>query len=157
MSRLDIDGLTNYELVKIGKINDIDIKINNIMMVDEIIKIKKSGNYIINLEKRGKGGSHWIALLVRNKKWCYIDSFGAFPSSIILKHCKNNNFNLGYSNYICQAIRSTRCGIYSLQAIKYLQYTNSNNIYDEANLYVNNYEPDEKNNEKIVMLGMKLL
>ena len=150
------DGLTNIELFDIAKKNN--IALDNVIMIDEIQEFsnKDNLNLIVNLQTSGNSGSHWVCLIIRNKHWLYIDSFGAYPHFRIMKHCLKNKYKLGYSAYICQDLKSQRCGYYCLQCIKYLQNSKATNIYDIANKYVNEYEPNRKTNEKIVMKALKL-
>lgn len=144
-------ALTNFDLIELAKKNNIHL--DDVIMVDEVIQLKtnKDYNLIVNLQQTGQGGSHWIALITRGNKYLYIDSFGGYPHFIIVKHCLKHKFNLGYSAYICQDLKSQRCGYYCLKAIKYIQNSKANNLYDNANKYVNEYEPERLINEKIVM------
>ena len=127
------DGLTNFELFDIAKKKN--IKLGDVIMIDEIKHLKKNKNYnlIVNLQKTGDSGSHWVCLIIRKNKWLYIDSFGAYPNLIIMKQCLKSKNNLGYSAYICQHLKSQTCGYYCLYCIQYLQNTNENNLYEQAN------------------------
>ena len=144
-------GLTNIELMDLAKEND--IQLDNVIMMDEVLKLNKNKNHnlIVNLQNTGQGGSHWVCLIIRGKKWLYIDSFGGCPHPIIIKQCLKNKYQLGYSAYICQDLKSQRCGYYSLQSIKHLQNSDEKDLFDNANTYVNKYEPNRLENEKILM------
>ncbi len=156
----DIDGSTNFELVKIAVNNGIKLKINDIMMMNMLskLKLKKNMNLILNLaDLHAGGGSHWVLFLIRDKKALYIDSFGCKVSQEVYDFCLKYNLQLGYSNYICQELNSSRCGLYCIQSLKYLQKCNSNNLYSKGNEYVNMYEPLKENkNEKICISGLLL-
>ena len=155
----DIDGSTNFELVKIANDNGIKLKINQIIMMDMLstMKLKKNMNLILNLSDLNAGGSHWVLFLIRDGKALYIDSFGCKPSREVYDFCLKYSLQLGYSNYICQKLISSRCGIYCIQSLRYLQKCNSTNLYLKANEYVNLYEPlKEKLNEKICISGLLL-
>lgn len=145
------NGLTNFQLLDLAKDNN--IKLDKVIMMDEILdlKVKKKHNLILNLQDTGGSGSHWVAFIVRPKKCLYIDSFGAFPHPTIVKWCLQNKLQLGYSAYICQDLKSQKCGYYCLQAIKATQQSTAHNLYDKANQYINQYEPNRKTNESIVM------
>ena len=147
-------GTTNFELFEMAKQNN--IKLDDVIMMDEITKLENNKDYnlIVNLQKTGQNGSHWVCLIIRNKKYLYIDSFGAIPPMTLIKHCVQNNFKLGYSAYICQEFASQKCGLYCLQCIKHLQNSKQNTLYVMANNYVNKYEPNRKLNEKIVLKNL---
>mgnify|MGYP003383842641 CR=1 FL=1 len=155
----DINGSTNFELVEIAKNNGIKLKINDIMMMNMLskIKLKKNMNLILNLADLKQGGSHWVLFLIRDKKALYIDSFACKPSSEVIDFCLKYSLQLGYSNYICQKLVSSRCGIYCIQGLKYLQKTNGSNLYCKGNEYINKYEPLKYNkNERICVSGLLL-
>ena len=145
------DGLTNFELQDIAHKNN--IKLDLVIMMDELLTLKKQNyNLILNLQDTGVGnGTHWICLITRGNNALYIDSFGGFAHPTVIKWCLYNDLHLGFSNYICQSLKSQRCGYYSLQAIKQIQDATAQNLYDKGNAYVNLYEPSRKANEKIVM------
>ena len=151
-----LDGLTNFELFDIAKANN--IKLDDVIMMDEIEQIKPKNNYnvIVNLQNSGQGGSHWICLIIRNKNWLYVDSFGGYPHLRIIKHCLKNNKNLGYSAYICQDLKAQTCGLYCLKCIQYLQTTKEKDLYSNANSYVNQYEPNRKLNEKLLYKNINI-
>ena len=99
------DGLTNFELVKLAKLNNIKLGLDDVIMMDEVSKLTKNKNYynlIVNLQQTGQGGSHWVCLMIRKKKWLVIDSFGGYPHPIIVKKCIKDKNSLAYSAYICQ-------------------------------------------------------
>jgi hypothetical protein len=151
---IDNKGTTNHQLIKIAKMNNIKLKINDVMMMDMIfdIKLGRYHNLILNLADLGENGTHWVCMVIRGKKCLIIDSFGCTPDKKIIKFCLDNKLNLAFSKYICQELKSVRCGIYCLQAIKYLHDSTATNLFNDANDYVNLYEPlYENTNERIVM------
>jgi hypothetical protein len=152
-------GTTNHELIIMCQKNKLNLKIDDIIMADQIplLKKTKNHNYIINLGDFNTGGSHWVFFSVRKNNCCYIDSFGGLPNKEVIEYVRKNKLSCGYSNYICQTIKSTRCGIYCINALKHMQNCNENNIFTVANDYVNIYEPIFNNtNEKIVMKDLIL-
>jgi len=152
-------GTTNFELIEIAEKNNIDVKIEDVMMMDMLkdIKLKSRHNLIVNLQDSGEGGSHWEAVVIRGKKCLVVDSFGCSPHRDIIRFCMKNKLKLAYTKYICQELKSVRCGIYSLQAIRYLQNSTAKTLYDDANNYVNEYGPlTLKENENIVMGGLTI-
>ena len=150
-------GTTNFELVEIAQKNNIDIKIDDIMMMDMLkdIRLKSRHNFILNLQDTGQSGTHWFAILIRGKKCLVVDSFGCMMHRDVIRFCMKNGLKLAYSKYICQELKSVGCGLYSLQAISYLQNSTAGTLYDNANDYINLYGPlKEKENENIVMEGL---
>ena len=150
-----MDGLTNIELYEISKSNGINL--NNILMIDELPKIKKGNqNIILNLQKLGSPGSHWVALIIRKNVAFYFDSFGGICPQSIITFCRNKKYRLGYNAYICQDLKAQTCGFYCLQAIRYLQTSNESNLLENANHFINTFEPLFENaNENLVKHGLR--
>ena len=154
---MEFQGLTNHELFDISKKNN--IKLTDVLMVDELNKLKHNSNrnMIINLDKKGGNGSHWTCLIIKKRKACYVDSFGAMPHKNVIKFCMKHGLGLFYSAYICQSLDSKSCGFYCMKAIKFLQSSCDKDLFENANQYINLYEPlFEKQNEQIVLDGFKL-
>jgi hypothetical protein len=146
------NGLTNVDLMEIAKLNN--IKLFDILMIDELNQLKNK-NYIINLQKTGENGSHWIAVIIKQKKMIYVDSFGGCPHINIINWCKENHYHLGYNAYIIQKLTSKACGLYSLLAILRLQ-NSTGKIYIDANTHINEYEPVKLiHNEKYLIKQFK--
>jgi hypothetical protein len=59
--------LSNFDLFRIAQ--EKRIPLNDVIAKDEIKKLKKDGNYIINLENHNQGGSHWTALILKKKNF----------------------------------------------------------------------------------------
>jgi hypothetical protein len=81
LSNFDLEGLSEHY----------GFPLNSVVMKDELKSLKppKNGNYIVNLESSTNGnGSHWLALLIRDKKCFYCDSFGVLPPQEIITFCK---------------------------------------------------------------------
>lgn len=60
-------------------------KFGGILAIDELSEINKRqmGYYIVNLDPRSKGGSHWIAIVKTPDMLCVYDSFGRETHKII--------------------------------------------------------------------------
>ena len=66
--------LSNFDLFRIAQ--EKGISLNDVIAKDETKKLKRNGNYIVNLENHNQGGSHWVSLLLTPKNCLYCDSFG---------------------------------------------------------------------------------
>ena len=155
----DIDGkgTSNHELAEIAHINNIDLKLEDIMMMNMLkdVKLKKSHHIILNLADSDETGTHWICLIIKGNKCLFIDSYGCVPHKDVFNFCIKRKLKLGYSKYICQTLKSVRCGLYCLKAIKFLQNSTPSSLYSDGNEYINLYCPlFEKVNEKIVLQGL---
>ena len=153
----DKDGTSNFQMAQISKENGININIEDVMMMDQLknVKLKKKINLVLNLQDTGQSGSHWFSVLFRGQNVLVIDSYGCYPHMDIIQYCRNHKLKLGYSSYICQSNKSNRCGLFTLQSIKYLQNSNESNLYKHANDYVNLYGPLSLNtNEDIAIEGL---
>jgi hypothetical protein len=68
--------LSNFDLEELPE--HYGLPLTQVLMKDEMKSLKppKNGNYIVNLQSSTQGnGSHWLAILVRDKKCIYVDSF----------------------------------------------------------------------------------
>jgi hypothetical protein len=72
-------------------------------------KKKKMQLFIVNLDPSYKSGSHWVALLLKEKgKNVYFDSYGLPPNNKYFKKLLKNNYV--YSRKKVQHPLSTTCG-----------------------------------------------
>ena len=150
------NGTTNYELYEMAKIYRVPIRLNNIIMSDELAKFKPKPvmNFIINLENTDNKGTHWVGLFIRGKKAVYFDSYGAICDVEVIDFCEKHNLKLGYNQYIVQSLTSYNCGLYVFAFLHYMSSNlkNAKNIYAVSNDYVNIFEPSNGNiNDKIVV------
>jgi hypothetical protein len=77
----------------------------------------KIGYYILNLDKTGMPGSHWVACINLGKTILVYDSFG-MKTSNILKNVFPKNLKILDSNYdIEQEIHEDNCGARCITAI----------------------------------------
>lgn len=81
------------------------------------IKHKKGAlAYIVNLDREGQPGSHWVAIFVpanRKLPMEYFDSYGLLPFvSSVVNFVASNDFV--YNNVTLQAPLSSTCGQYAL-------------------------------------------
>lgn len=112
--------------------NDIQLKeyakkmglpLNNILMRDEMDKLKDNGFYIINLDNSNGNGTHWTSLYYNNNPLnsCYFDSYGFVPPLEVEQKIKPYIYN----DADIQDFNSEACGYYALAFIKFL--------YDKTN------------------------
>ena len=151
---MTLNRTSNHQLFKMGQKRG--IQVNNIIMRDEVHKIKWSGNYIINLNHSGQNGSHWTTFIIKNKTAIFIDSFGAIAPLEIIKYCMKNKIKLGYNSYIQQNLNAQSCGYYCLEAIKFLQHKNDYELFESANEFINLFVSSTKMNEKILLKMTKI-
>lgn len=104
----------------------------------------KNGAYVINLDERGKPGTHWVALYCEGDKAIYFDSFavGHLPMEIIEfvgdKDIRENIFRL-------QHYYSITCGYY---CIAFIDWILNGGSLDSFNSHFSS--TNFKNNDKII-------
>ena len=122
----DEEPLTNYDIWRyVRKIRIPYFK--RVCMLNELPKAAKFRECsIVNLNKTGEKGSHWVAYWKKGKKRIYFDSFGQVTPIEIQKYLKTpeefkNGKNVIQRNTdIVQSISSSICGhlcIYILKAL----------------------------------------
>jgi hypothetical protein len=89
--------------------------------------INANESCIINIEDHFKGsGTHWVCIYngLKSKDVQYFDSFGLYPSDVVLNYMKTGNKGVEYSDVEIQDIDSVMCGYYCCYYIigKYLGY-----------------------------------
>ena len=106
---------------------------------------KEAGFYIVNLDDSTdpRGGTHWVALHMKNKKFfSYFDSYGAPPPVEIMRLCHSS---LIYSTKQIQADNSTACGWFCLCFIIYFP------LHDrDYQKFLNMFSTDLKLNDGIL-------
>lgn len=91
--------------------------------VDTLTKKPYQG-FIMNLDKSNKNGSHWVAVIIDNKKHqiIYYDSFGEEPGKDFIKSIKHLIDNTPYQYKINrikrQSASSTNCGYFGMKFLK---------------------------------------
>jgi len=106
--------LSNYDLYDLA--NKMKLPLNNIIMRDETDLLEKDGFYIINLDNKNGGGTHWTVCFFHPLKSYYNDSFGFVPPLEVEEVIKPFIYN---DNDI-QDFNSSACGWYCLAFIKFL-------------------------------------
>jgi hypothetical protein len=81
--------LSNFDLEELSE--HYAFPLTQVLMKDEMksLKASKNANYIINLQSSSQGnGTHWLALVVRDDKCFYCDSFGVLPPKEVITFTK---------------------------------------------------------------------
>ena len=148
--------ISNFDLVKLAKSHNVKLELKDIIMADELLNIalKRNMNLIINLEDSTGQGTHWVCLIIKGKNSFYFDSFGAKPDTYITRYCRLNGLRLGYNNYIIQDLSSTECGIFCIALLKYLRTNKSKNIFDSSNEFIDIFNNNTKDNDKLLKCFM---
>ena len=149
--------ISNFDLVKLAKLHNVQLLLTNIIMADEMqnIKLNRNMNLIINLQDSSKNGSHWVAFIVKGKNAFYFDSFGAQPDNYVTQYCRKNGLQLGYNNYIIQDLNSTQCEIFCIALLKYITTNKSIHLYEACDDFINIFNHNTKHNDKILQCFMK--
>ena len=137
--------------------NKNNIMIDDIVMKDNLIDIpkRKYMSVIINLQSENDGGNgtHWVALLKKNSKYFYFDSYGVVPPEEIINYRKKNE-KIGYSNYIVQDLDSEACGYFCVAFLHYMQNVKGND-YENYNDFINIFNDNTRTNDKQLMKYIK--
>lgn len=98
-----------------------NIKLNGIYNRNNIPDNLASGWYILNLDLKGAGGTHWTAFCINNggKADIYFDSFGVLPPHDLSRHLGHYAYNVK----IIQDPMSHSCGWFALMCIFACQNT----------------------------------
>jgi len=110
--------LSNFDIIRIAR--ERRIPLNDVIAKDEISKLKKNGNYVINLENKNQDGSHWTALIMSGKKCVYFDSYGMPPPEQLYQFLERKYKKVYFSKMEIQDMDSTFCGYFCLAFLKFV-------------------------------------
>ena len=102
---------------------------------------KKCHSYIVNLDKFGYPGSHWVAFFIDHHYVYYFDSYGINPQiDEYIMNFSNNLFRdkLLYSDTQIQSTTSSVCGLYCIYFL-YIMNTKLFSFIDFVNLFNDNH------------------
>ena len=85
-------------------------KIYNYPIYPRDSKINSNKGFV-NIDNGFRGGTHWVAFIVKDKKSYYFDSFGGQPDKFLLNQVPKS---IIYHNYKIQDRNSKLCGSYCL-------------------------------------------
>ena len=130
---------------------------NGFYMRDEKKTPPKRGYYILNMDDESGMGTHWVAVIVTNKKKAnlYFDPFGLHPSDEILKWL--SPADVIYSTSEIQDRKSSSCGWFVILLLDYLtKHKRKRSMQDNLYNFVTSYfkDRDVKNNEKLLEMRM---
>ena len=83
-------------------------------------KMQQNESIIINIQDfLDGGGTHWVCIYndKKSKDVEYFDSFGLYPSDIVIKYMKTLKKGIVYSSNQIQDINSVMCGYYCIYFI----------------------------------------
>ena len=133
--------ISNFELVALAKQYHLDLKLKDIMLIDELkeVKCRKKMNLILNYQ--ANGSAHFVCLVVRGEDALYMDSFGGYPLPEVEEYCKVHKLRLGYNGVGIQASSSSNCGVYCFAFLMMLGNSeNSENVYDVGDDFVSLFD-----------------
>ena len=140
--------LSNFDLFRIAK--EKQIPLNDVIAKDETKKLKRNGNYIVNLENHNQGGSHWVSLILTPKNCLYCDSFGMPPPEKIYNYLEKRYKKVDFSRKEIQDMDSTLCGYYCLEFLKFMKEHSSGTLVNNLQLFQNRFSEDTKQNDNIL-------
>ena len=117
-----LKAATNIQLTNLA--DKMGLPLNDILMRDEMNKLKDGGFYIINLDTSNNNGTHWTALYFHPLQSYYCDSFGFVPPLEVEQRIKPYLYN----NKDIQDFNSEACGYYCLAFIKFLYDKNDKEL-----------------------------
>jgi len=133
--------LSNFDLFRIAQ--EKGIQLRDVIAKDEIKKLKRNGNYIINLENHNQGGSHWTALILGKKNCLYCDSFGMPPPEQLYLFLEKKYKKVDFSRKEIQDMDSTLCGYFCKFMKEHPNGTLVNNLQQYQNLYSENTKEND--------------
>jgi hypothetical protein len=130
--------ISNFELVALAKQYHLDLKLKDIMLIDELkeVRCRKKMNLILNYQ--ANGSAHFVCLAVRGGDALYMDSFGGYPLLEVVEYCELHKLRLGYNGVGIQPSSSSNCGVYCFAFLMFLQ--NSKNVYDVGDDFVSLFD-----------------
>ena len=122
--------LSNFDIEEIAE--HYGFALNAVEMKDEMKTLSpKNGGYIVNLQSSSQGdGSHWMALVLRDKKSFYLDPFGVLPPTEIIDFCRRiHKSHLAYSEFEIQNLKAETCGFYACGLLIYIHNNPNKDLY----------------------------
>jgi len=140
--------LSNFDLFRIAE--EKRIPLNNVIAKDEIKKLKRYGNYIINLENHNQGGSHWTALILGKKNCLYCDSFGMPPPEQLYLFLEKKYKKVDFNRREIQDMDSTLCGYFCLEFFKFMKEHPKGTLVNNLQQFQNQFSENTKENDNIL-------
>lgn len=95
-----------------------NIRLDDVIMLEDFIKNPKIGNFILNLDLDNRGGTHFIAVINLSNKLYYFDPYGVLDNDlkdILEKVLKKPVI---YNNVKFQGLKQSNCGYQCLVFLK---------------------------------------
>jgi hypothetical protein len=137
---------TSNDLEKMSLIYN--VRVDDILYLDDFINSPKIGNFIINLDLSKTGGTHWVSIINLKNKLYYFDPFGTINQEIKNKLEKSTKKPVIYNNLKIQNIQETSCGPLSIAFLKEAEKIKTDKEFNDAIKEVTKYKiimPDDKN------------
>jgi hypothetical protein len=152
-----MDGLTNYELEKYCKkyLGKCFIGVYPSDAQPKNFKKRKKVSVIFNLSPHYETGSHFVAILKKNNKLIYFDSFGEkCNNENIIKFLKNITSKLYFNLKPIQSKNSYFCGLFCLAFLIICQKKNKS-LKHFQNLFPNSINKNDKIVLNIILSNFK--
>ena len=140
--------LSNFDIIRIAQAKKIPL--NDVIAKDEVKKLKKDGNYIINLENHNQPGSHWTALILEPTTCIYFDSFGMPPPEKIYRFLEKKYKKVNFSKMEIQDIDSTFCGYFCLEFLKFMRDHSAGTLEDNLQRFQKEFSENPEKNDGIL-------
>lgn len=107
---------------------------------------EKDGWFVLNMDKSGTQGTHWVSCLKTKGTSIYFDSFGICPQIHVAEFLKNYIYNTTQ----IQDEHSTHCGYFCVAFIKYCQRHQKEPIMQMVKEFVAQFDNNLVNNDLIL-------
>lgn len=149
--RIKFGTITNLDLIHIA--TKLGIQPFQVIMKDQIPEeLPNEGNYVVNLQDFGEGGSHWVCFHKKGKNIWFHDSYGMPPVQRLVDILEKTPQHeiLKYNEKSYQQLESDHCGFFCLGfflAIKHFK----GSIDQRIKKYTDMFSLDDKwNNDTVI-------
>ena len=147
--------LFGKEIVKVlldnTRLKRVDVALNS---VDEKIKpiLSYPAARVINTDKAGNPGQHWVGAFITDSKTCFFDSYGLPPLEKTYQELsKISNGPIVYNKKCVQSLFTSSCGAFVVCFVYHL----SNGYTFES--FLNLFDSDLESNEKLIERFFRVL
>ena len=146
---IPINELSNIDIEKIINSLRLNKYFGGVFSKDDLPQLKKNYYYIVNLDNKNGGGSHWTVFYYNYPlKSIYFDSFGFVPPDDVEKKIKPYIFN---DDEIQNYENSSACGFFCIAFIKFLY--NMDNKYKAFEVFKKLFSKNtEKNDQRLYQI-----
>lgn len=162
-----MSGLSNFDLVEIARRQKIPL--DGVISKDRLKerfkpKPNQPINLIINLQDlydgdgNLQGGSHWVSLcyFVKEKKYCYFDSYGFPPPVDVVQFCQKHHpqTEILYTDSQIQELNTIWCGVYALQFIDYMRTYPNIPLRKRYDKFMSEFDEDQRGKNDLQLLKL---